>query len=595
MQSTLDAVRQLFIKGDFDAVIETLDGQGGGDGASPDTLLLRGQTLNALGRPGEAVTVLERLAAQHPTFNPGLEALAKAYKGLGRIEDALAPLRAILARVPGHSAKSALINLLLDQCHAFSRQGRDDLALALMQEAANLNHTAPNVLANLGAVLNRLNRPAEGEQALRLALTFYPGHPLCQIALVASLIQLGRFEEADGLCREILAGPARDMAEPWTNLGVIQYGLHRPAEAEAAFRHALTLNADHPETLVNLANILSVEGRMEEARALYDRARIINPDSALVDFHAAASLLRAGDWAEGWTLYESRFERGWRVIDPVPPGLPVWREGPVAGRRLLLCCEQGFGDALQFYRYAGLLADQGAQVGVLTSPPLARLFKISDPRLTILTPDAVEAGDWEMGLPLLSAPHRLGTRVDCVPADTPYFTADPAQVTAWGRRLAALPGLKVGLVWAGDARLYNPEATMIDRRRSVSLSMLAALASVPGVSFVSLQKGPPAAETADSPLPLVDWTDALNDFADTAALITGLDLVISVDTSVAHLAGGLGKRVFVLSRYDGCWRWLSGRDDTPWYPAMRLFRQVTSGDWSVPLARLAEALAAEAR
>lgn len=595
MQSTLDAVRQIFIKGDFDAVMEALEGLGSGDGSSTQALLLRGQTLNELGRHGEAVTVLERLVAQSPTFNPGLEALAKAYKGQGRIEDALAPLRAILARVPGHSAKSALINLLLDQGHALSCQGREDLALGFMVEAADLNHTAPNVLLNLGVVLNRLNRPAEGEQTLRLALTFYPGHVPCQISLLASLIQLGRLEEAEGMCREILAGPACDLAEAWSNLGVIQYGLHRPAEAEAAFRHALTLNADQPETLVNLANILSVEGRTEEARALYDRARVVNPDTTLVNFHAAASLLRAGDWAEGWALYESRFRRVWRVIDPVPPGLPVWREGPVAGRRLLLCCEQGFGDALQFYRYARLLADQGAMVGVLTPPALARLFTISDPRLTIVTPDEMVPGDWEMGLPLMSAPHRLGTRVDCVPAGTPYFTADPVQVTAWGRRLAALPGLRVGLVWAGDARLYNPEATLIDRRRSVSLSLLAGLASVPGVSFVSLQKGPPAAEIADSPLPLVDWTEELNDFADTAALITGLDLVISVDTSVAHLAGGLGKRVFVLSRYDGCWRWLSGRDDTPWYPAMRLFRQVTSGDWSVPLARLAEALAAEAR
>lgn len=591
MQSTLDAVRQLFIKGDFDAVLETLEGLG----ASADALLLRGQALIELGRHAEAVTALERLLARHPTLNPGLEALARAYRELGRMEEAMAPLRAILARVPGHSVKSVLINLLLDRCHALSSEGREDLALAFAVEAANLNHTAPNVLLNLGSVLNRLNRPAEGEQALRLALTFYPDHTLCQISLLASLTQLGRFEEAETLSQEILAGPACELAESWTNLGVIRYGLHRPAEAEAAFRQALTLNADHMETLVNLANILSVEDRMEEARVLYDRARAVRPGHALVDFHAAASLLRAGDWAEGWALYESRFRRDWRVIDPVPPGLPVWREGPVAGRRLLLCCEQGFGDNLQFYRYACLLADQGAVVGIQTPPALVRLFARSDPRLAIMTPDQVVPGDWEMGLPLLSAPHRLGTRVDCVPTATPYFTADPAQVAAWGRRLAALPGLKVGLVWAGDARPYNPEATMIDRRRSVSLSMLAGLATIPGVSFVSLQKGPPAAEIADTPLPLVDWTDELNDFADTASLIMGLDLVISVDTSVAHLAGGLGKRVFLLSRYDGCWRWLSGRDDTPWYPGMRLFRQVTSGDWSVPLARLGEALAFEVR
>lgn len=592
MQSTLQACRQLFMAGDFETALEKVTPLVDSTIPDPDALLLQGLLLNQLRRPAEALPGLERLVTSYPSWNSGLIALADAYEQLGQVEQVIAALRMVIGRLPEHSAKGRLIHLLVSQGETLSQQGHDDLALPLLLEAASINETAPRVLLNLGGTLNRLNRPAEGETVLRRSLLYYPDDPRCLIVLTASLIQLGRYEETEILCRQILEGPCRDMAEAWVNLGVVLYWLDRVQEAEEVLHHALTLKPDQTETLINLANIASVTGRAGESLELYARARANSLNHVLVDFHNAIALLRAGQWAEGWVLYESRFKRSGYLGNPVPTGLLPWQGEPIAGRRLLLCCEQGFGDSLQFYRYARLLADQGATVGLLAQPPLVRLFKISDPRLTILPMGEERALEgWDMGVALLSAPLWLGTRVENIPATIPYLVPDAAQVAEWRGRVEALPGLKVGLVWAGAGRPDNPEAASIDRRRSIRLSMLSPLASVPGISFVSLQKGDPVAQIADGPLPLVDWTDMVQDFADTAALVAHLDLVISVDTAVAHLAAGLGKPVFVLSRYDGCWRWLWGRDDTPWYPAMRLFRQRTPGDWSAPLADLTQALA----
>jgi len=201
--------------------------------------------------------------------------------------------------------------------------------------------------------------------------------------------------------------------------------------------------------------------------------------------------------------------------------------------------------------------------------------------------DALPPGiDWH--LPMMSAPQVMETRLDTIPAAVPYLTPDGGQVALWGRRLTGLSGLKVGLVWAGDPRPHDPRSHAIDRRRSIALPRLAALLAVPGISFVSLQKGPPAAQLANiaSHLRPFDPMADITDFADTAALVANLDLIIAVDTSVAHLAGAMGKPVWILSRFDGCWRWLLDRDDSPWYPTARLYRQAMPGDWESVVARV---------
>jgi hypothetical protein len=278
-------------------------------------------------------------------------------------------------------------------------------------------------------------------------------------------------------------------------------------------------------------------------------------------------------------------------------------ETSLAGRTILLWGEQGFGDMLQFCRFAPLVAALGAPgdgpgdvakaVNVVLEMPsaLARLVRtMPGPQRVVVQNEKLP--EFDVHCPLLSLPLALGTTLETIPAAVPYLAADPDQALAWRIRLAAVPGLHVGLVWAGNPRSADRALAAIDRRRSLPLARLAPLGTVPGVTFVSLQKGHRAEEAKTPPLgmALYDWTDELWDFADTAALIAGLDLVIGVDTAVVHVAGALGKPVWVLNRYDACWRWLYGRTDSPWYPTMRLFRQAHFGDWDGVIAEVVAAL-----
>lgn len=265
-------------------------------------------------------------------------------------------------------------------------------------------------------------------------------------------------------------------------------------------------------------------------------------------------------------------------------------ETPLAGRTLLVHAEQGFGDTLQFCRYLTLLPAE-ARVLVAVQAPLIRLLRTLPRAVTLLHQgDVLPAID--LHCPLMSLPLAVGTTLETIPAAVPYLSAEPEAVAAWRRRLAPLPGWRVGLCWAGDPRPHLPGAHAVDRRRSLSLAAFAPLASVPGVTFVSLQKGPPAAQAVAPPpgLTLHDWTGELEDFADTAALVAALDLVITADTSVAHLAGALGKKVWILNRFDACWRWLMERTDSPWYPTARLFTQTVPGDWDSVIAAVTQAL-----
>jgi hypothetical protein len=270
---------------------------------------------------------------------------------------------------------------------------------------------------------------------------------------------------------------------------------------------------------------------------------------------------------------------------------PPWLgDEKLAGKTILLHAEQGYGDTLQFCRYSALVAALGARV-VLEAPwPLARLLASLD-GVVKMVPRGDPLPPFDQHCPLMSLPLAFGTTLATVPAPAQVRVA-PERIDAWRQRLAGVPGLRVGLVWAGSARRTDPDARAIDRRRSITLAHFAPLATVQGVSFVSLQKDEPARQTLAPPpgMTVIDVTTELNDFADTAALIGALDLVISVDTAVAHLAGTLGKPVWILTQFDSCWRWLVGRTDSPWYPSARLFRQPVLGDWDAVIGDVVTAL-----
>ncbi|HIJ63675.1 MAG TPA: hypothetical protein HPQ04_13360, partial [Rhodospirillaceae bacterium] len=272
-------------------------------------------------------------------------------------------------------------------------------------------------------------------------------------------------------------------------------------------------------------------------------------------------------------------------------GLPAgaaarWTGEPGEGRRLLITAEQGLGDTLQFCRYAPLAAARGWRVVLAVQPPLVRLLA-GLPDICQVVPWSDEPMPSDAHIPLMSLPWVFATRLDSIPA-APYLRAQPAAVETWRRRLLERHGLgrKIGLVWAGAART-DPLSRSVDGRRSMRPALLAPLLGCPGALYFSLQKdGPPAAP------PLIDYMEEMADFADTAALVSALDLVISVDTSMVHLAGALGKPVWMLDRFDACWRWLENRDDSPWYPGLRIFRQPAPGDWPAVVQRVAEALSA---
>jgi hypothetical protein len=295
----------------------------------------------------------------------------------------------------------------------------------------------------------------------------------------------------------------------------------------------------------------------------------------------------AGRFEEGWKEFEWRWKK--KAFSGRNFSAPLWRGEAIGDRTILLHAEQGLGDTLQFCRYALLIACS-ARIILEVQAPLVRLLSRLPGVMQIVARDD-NLPPFDLHCPLMSLPHLFGTTLDTIPAATPYLSADPALAANWQERLAGLDGLRIGLVWAGGQRL-DPAAAAVDRRRSTALKALAPLGEVSGVRFVSLQKDGPAAQAADPPhdLMLHDFTTDLHDFEDTAALIVNLDLVISVDTAVAHLAGALGKPVWLLNRFDTDWRWLLNRDDSPWYPTLRQFRQPRPGDWNGAVCAARDAL-----
>ena len=262
---------------------------------------------------------------------------------------------------------------------------------------------------------------------------------------------------------------------------------------------------------------------------------------------------------------------------------PLWQGQPVRDGVLLLHAEQGLGDTLQFCRYVAL-ATERARVVLEVQPPLRSLLARCLPTVEHIICRGERLPRFDQHCPLLSLPRVFGTTLQTIPAAIPYLTADPAQAAAWHARLQALPGKRVGLIWRGNQAYADAK-----RKRDMDAAYLSLLAEVPGVSFVSLQKdlAPDEQAAAQGFLPLTDWTDELTDFDQTAGLVAALDLVIGVDTAVVHLAGALGRPVWLLNRFDPCWRWLRDREDSPWYPTLRQFRQTVSGDWAGPMQQIA--------
>jgi len=341
----------------------------------------------------------------------------------------------------------------------------------------------------------------------------------------------------------------------------------------------------HLNAWLNRGQSLAALNRHQDAIASYGRALALQPDLADAHFNAAISFLTIGDYARGFAEYEWRWKRT-GMAAPKAFRRPAWLgETPLAGKTIVLHAEQGLGDTVQFVRYVPRLAQMGARVVLEVPPVLKELFGGLDGVTTVIG-RGEPLPPYDAHCPLGSLPLAFRTDVASVPAEIPYLRATESHLAKWRPRLEALPSPRIALAWSGNASHPN------DRNRSLSLAQLEPLLSTPGLSFISVQRElrDGDAETLTRDPRILNLGPELNDFSDTAAVLTLTDLVISVDTAVAHLAGALGRPAFVLVPFQPDWRWMLDRDTSPWYPAMRLFRQTTIGDWESVIARVRAAL-----
>ena len=356
------------------------------------------------------------------------------------------------------------------------------------------------------------------------------------------------------------------------NTGTIMWLNGDVVSAERLYARAHELDPTHIGVMLNIATLRNEEGDLERSLQWIEKAQAARPASQEVVWRRALIELAMGDYVDGWAHYEAGL--GHADMRGKNPGFNTLPWDGIPCRRLLIWHEQGFGDTVQFVRYAKLCKERAEKVTVLCPPELVSLLR-SCPAVDDAVA-AVRAGDFDQHISIMSLPYRFRTTVDTIPAPIPYLFADERLAAKWHHRMRG-PGLRVGLVWSGNVRKHQLRFQVIDRNRRLSLEAMQPWLDLPSITFYSLQKGESQKEAEGRNI--VDWMDEVDDFADTAAIIANLDLVISADTSVAHVAGAMGKRVWVLSRLDACWRWLRNRPDSPWYPTARVFGQTERGSW----------------
>jgi tetratricopeptide (TPR) repeat protein len=442
--------------------------------------------------------------------------------------------------------------------------------------------------------LYRLARYAPAAESYRQAIAIKPDFADAHLHRGDVLRELGQYAAAVASYDQAIA-LKDDYADAYFNRGNLRRGLGELDAALTDLDRAIALRPGHAAAHNNRGIVLDDLRQIDAAVASYDRAIELKPAYAQAYFNRSIALLVSGDYLRGFRDYEWRWqlEHGRASDERRNFSRPLWLgDASLAGKTILLHSEQGFGDTIQFCRYVGCVAALGATVILEVPQPLARLFaSLQGVARLVVRGDALP--DFDFHCPLMSLPHAFKTTLSSVPGDVPYLEAPGAQSQVWCARLGHKSRLRVGLTWSGGARPDQQERWSVDNgRRNIPLASLAPLRN-DGIEFYSLQKGEPAeSELAlhkrqgwNGP-ELRDHTSLLEDFADTAALMEQLDLIISVDTATAHLAGALGKPVWILNRLDTCWRWLLERSDSPWYPSARLYRQRQTGDWSDVIERV---------
>jgi tetratricopeptide (TPR) repeat protein len=526
---------------------------------------------------------------------------------LGRFDEAIVAYRAGLRKAPG----DAMLHYALGAALAASEDRR--AAKAAYREALRLRPNFPEALLNLGNVHYDEGAFAAAAVCCRKALGLRPTYAKAWCNLGNALQMMGGAREATGCYERTLAldpktvaarhnlGNAwmarRDYAqaeacfretlamdagraEHYNSLGNALFQQRRNDEAEACYRKALKMDPGYAAVHTNLANVLMRQSSRAEMIRHYERALELDPKSAGGHYNLALAYLRQGRYAEGWPAHEWRWDFRELRLRRRRFAAPQWRGEALQGATILLHAEQGLGDTLQFVRYAPLVAERGGTVVLEVQPRLVRLLQ-GLPGVSRVVGRGEQLGDFAWQCPLMSIPLAFGTTVDTIPRRIPYVRADEEEIRAARQRFAGT-GFRVGLAWAGNSQYRS------DEQRSMPLRALLPLADVPRITWFSLQFGPACGQmrAAGERFPLIDASSASRDLAETAALMATLDLVITVDTSVAHLAGAMGVPLWVVLPHLADWRWMEERADSPWYPQARLFRQPAPGDWASAVGRM---------
>jgi len=448
-------------------------------------------------------------------------------------------------------------------------------------------------LHDLGLTYIGLKKFGEAAQYLRSALDLNPDSFEALNNLGAALRNLGELSESLKYLDAAIKIKSDD-AGAWLNKGVTLDTMGDFGAALHSYDRALQITPSYLEAICNKANTMKCMGRYEEAEVLYIEALELSPQDADSHYNHAHLCLLNGDFKLGWEKFEAR----WHSTDApayLPGTTPLLTSiDHLNDKKILVWAEQGLGDTIQFCRYIVLLRNLGARVTLLVQPALIELLKNLEGVEKIEGEHINCATGCDFQIPMMSLPLLFKTNLSSIPVNIPYICADLEKTRHWNKRTSQKKKLKVGLVWSGGFRKDLPALWSVNNRRNIPFAQIAPLQHIEDVDFYSLQKGEPAESeflveghkfwTRKN---LINLTHDLHDFSDTAALIANLDLIITVDTSTAHLAAAMGKPVWILNRFDACWRWLNGRIDSPWYPTVRLYNQVNSGDWTEVMRQVA--------
>jgi len=570
-----------------------------------------GIVLQGKGQLDEAITCYQKAIQLNPDFYNAYYNLGNIFRDKGQFDEAVTSYQKAIELYPDNSWAYCNLGFI------FQNKGQLDEAIACYQKAIKLDPYITEAYSNLGILLQKKERPDEAIACYRKAIELNPNHANTYYNLGIILQDKGELDEAIACYQKViqltpgfynaysnLGNIFKDKGQfdgamtfykktielnpgdagAYCNIGLIYQDRGQIDEAITFYQKAIESDPNMALAFNNMGTAFQDKGQFDEAMTFYQKALLIDPNDALAHLHHSLILLLHCDFREGWKEYEWRLKA--KDFIKREFSQPLWDGSDIAGKTILLYTEQGFGDAIQFIRYVPLVAERGARVILVCPKELKSLCQTVEGVSEVIA-GGEQLPSFDVHCSLLSLPLVFNTTLGTIPAKIPYITVEPALIQKWRDNIEPHNSKrKIGLVWAGVPGYKR------DKKRSFSLETFSPFTHFKDITFYSLQKGKGAEQAKNPPdgMNLIDYTDEIHDFSDTAALIENLDLVISVDTAVAHLAGAMGKPVWTLLPFVPDWRWMLNREDSPWYPTMRLFRQPSVGDWKSVIHNVAKEL-----